>query len=366
MKKILVIGLTERMGGVETFIYNTTRFSDKSKFEYDFLCHGTDHTFFQDEITEFYNGVKHFYFVPSFKRQPIASYKALNNFFRAHASEYAYVHLETGATSEIIYVLPFVKKYNLKVITHSHNGNGYSPVINSLFRPAVNKVSIKELSCSKEATDWLFGSAKESDVEIINNGIDTHRFTFDADARKRIRRKYKLTENDLVIGHIGRFSEQKNHKFILQVFAEVLKMDPNARLMLIGTGELENEVKRQAKDLAIFDRVIWAGIHNNTEDYYSAFDVFFMPSLYEGLPVVGIESQSEGLPCVFSDQITQQLAITDLCEFKPLNDSVSDWSRSILSKRNAGEKRRLYAKKVAEAGYSIEATIKQLEKVYEV
>jgi len=366
-KKILVIGLTERMGGVETFIYNTTRFSDKTKYEYDFLVHGTDHTVFQRNIEKFYNdGQNHFYFVPSIKKHPLEAYKELGKFYKNNAEKYDYVHLETGATSEIMYVYPFVKKYNLKVITHSHNGNGYSPIINSIFRPLVNSVSVKKLSCSREATNWLFGPQKSKEVITINNGIDTNRFTFNEKARKRIRNKYKISDSTFVVGHIGRFSEQKNHNFILNVFKNIVKENNDSVLMLVGVGELLNEVKKKVKEYHLESKVIFCGLQADTASFYSAFDVFVMPSLYEGLPIVGIEAQSEGLPCFFSDTISKKIKLTSLCTLISLNDPVTFWSKAILNVCTYSVSREKYPKIISKKEFSISSTIRQLEKIYEV
>lgn len=364
-KRILVIGLTDKMGGVETFIYNTTRFSDKNKYEYDFLVHGTNHTVFQKEITNFYNdGKKHFFFVPSIKRNPVASLKALSKFYKKNASKYDYVHLETGATSEIMYVYPFIKKYNLKVITHSHNGNGYTPIINVLFQPLVNKVSLKELSCSDEATNWLFGKKNKKNVITVNNGIDIHRFTFDLQSRKQIRNKYHISDDTLIIGHIGRFSEQKNHKFILKIFKSVLNERPNSILMLVGTGELEEKIQKQIRELNLQQKVILCGLQSKTEDFYSAFDVFLMPSLYEGLPVVGVEAQCEGLPCFFSDRISNKILITSNAYLISLEKSTYYWAKSILKINIDTNNRSKYSSQVIDAGYSIISTVHQLEDIY--
>lgn len=364
-KRILVIGLTERMGGVETFIYNTTRFSDKSKYKYDFLVHGTDHTVFQKEITDFYNdGEDHFFFVPSIKKHPVSSLRALSRFYKNNASKYDYIHLETGATSEIMYVYPFIKKYSLKVITHSHNGNGYTPVVNAIFRPLVNKASLKELSCSDEATNWLFGEKRQKSVITVNNGINVERFTFNVQARKEIRNKYHISDDALVIGHIGRFSEQKNHKFILKVFKQVLNQRPDAILMLVGTGELKDEIKKQISNLDLQQKVILCGLQAKTEDFYSAFDIFLMPSLYEGLPVVGVEAQCEGLPCFFSNNISREIGITDLSSFISLDESPIEWSRKILAKSLVDRKK--YPAIIDENDFSIRSTVKELESIYDV
>ncbi|KRL79706.1 glycosyltransferase [Ligilactobacillus equi] len=366
MKKILIIGLTERMGGVETFIYNTTRFSNKQKYVYDYLAHGTDKVVFQEEISKFYDNENHFYFVPSVKRNPIQALRALSKFYKEHGGEYDYVHLQTGATSELMYVLPFINKYKFKLITHSHNGNGYSPVINSIFKPLVNLTSTKKLSCSNEATDWLFGKKYEDNVEIINNGIDSEQFTFNLEKRKYIRNKYNLTESKFVVGHIGRFSEQKNHVFIIKIFKEIVKKNSNAVLMLVGTGELEESIKELVKKNNLIDKVIFCGLQKDTAAYYSAFDVFLMPSLYEGLPIVGIEAQSEGLPCYFSTSISEQIKITKNANLVSLNNSSAEWAKKITESKVALNERKGFAKVINDNGYSIRGTVRKLEEIYEV
>lgn len=364
-KRILVIGLTERMGGVETFIYNTTKFSNQNKYEYDFLVHGTDHTVFQNEITEFYNEKNHFYFIPSFKKSPIQAIKALFSFYKKNGNKYDFVHLETGAASEVVYVFPFCLFNRFKLISHSHNGGGYSPVINSLFRPIINLSSSIRLACSAEASNWLFGSNNIDKVKIINNGIDTNRFKFNPVARKRIRDQYHINENTFVIGHIGRFSEQKNHKFIIEIFSEIKKVRPNSKLMLIGVGELQPSIKKLVKSLKLNTDVIFCDLKSNTQDYYSTFDVFLMPSLYEGLPVVGIEAQSEGLPCFFSSKISNLIKITDNANILLLTDSAEKWASKIVLSSASIENRKDYAGIVKEKGFSIESTVRELEKTYE-
>ena len=365
VKRVLVIGLTERMGGVETFIYNTTRFSNKDKYVYDFLVHGTDGTVFQKEITKFYNNENHFFFVPSFKKNPFSAIKALHKFYKENDNRYDFVHLETGAASEIVYVFPYCLSNSFKLITHSHNGNGYSPFINSLFKPVVNLSSSVKLACSVEAAKWLFGKRNLSKVKIINNGIDTNRFTFNEASRRKIRNQYGIHDDTLLIGHIGRFSEQKNHKFILEIFRKIREKEPNAKLMLIGVGELQEEIKKRVNQLGMEDNVIFGGLKSNTEDLYSAFDVFLMPSLYEGLPIVGIEAQSEGLPCFFSSNISGFIKITSNANILSLDDEPEIWANKVIRSWKASQNRKDYSKVVLNKGFSIKSTVKELERVYE-
>lgn len=363
-KRILIIGLTERMGGVETFIYNTTTHSDKTKYKYDYLVHGTDHCVFENEINTFYNdGEQHIFFCEKYKSNPFACIRHLKKFYAKNGNKYDYIHFQSGSTAEILYVYPFCKKYGIKVISHSHNGNGYSPILNRLFRGLVNRVTSERLSCSAEATQWLFGMKYLNRTQLIVNGVDTNRFTYNEKMRKEIRNQYGLT-TELIIGHIGRFSEQKNHIFMLEIFKSLLKRDPTAKLLLVGVGELQNKIQKLSSSLQIDKSIIFAGKQIRTEDYYSAFDIFLMPSLYEGLPIVGVEAQCEGLECLFSDQIDKQILITDRAKMLSLNDSPEVWVDAILSSQNTN--RLKYPAEILKSGYSLTDTIKALEKIYEV
>lgn len=364
-KRILIIGLTDRMGGVETFIYNTTRFSDKQKYVYDYLIHGADHCVFQKEIMHYYGeDISHIHFVRKIKSNPIGWLRDMLKFYSINGRRYDYIHLQTGSASEMIYAFPFCLFYKIKLIAHSHNGNGYSPIINGLFRLLLNRSSNKKLACSNVAAKWLFGKAAKEAV-IINNGIDTDRFSFNVEKRNRIRKVYGIA-NEYVIGHVGRFSEQKNHEKILEIFIEVKKYVTNTKLLLVGGGEKEEMIRQLVKKLSIEDAVIFAGKQMEIEAYYSAFDVFLMPSLYEGLPIVGIEAQSSGLSCYFSDRIDKQIMITDRAKMLPLNSSSSVWAEAIINEKQLEQERLKYAKIIDDKGYSINSTIKILEVIYEV
>lgn len=366
MKRILVIGLTEKMGGVETFIYNTTINSNKNKIKYDYLIHSSNDCVFKKEISEFYNdGENHFYFFPKFKKNPLKCIIELFKFYKKNKDTYDFIHLETGSTAEVVYVFPFNLFIKAKVITHSHNGNGYNRLINAIFKPIVNIISYKKLSCSNEATKWLFGKKYISGTTIINNGIDHNKFRFSNKYRKEIRKKYAIKDKK-VIGHIGRFSPQKNHDFIIKLFEKIYKNDNNFCLLLVGVGELEDTIKEKVNQLGLNDCVIFAGLQMEAYKYYSAFDYFLMPSLYEGLPIVGIEAQNSGLVCLFSDTIDKDILITDRAYMIALSSEISEWTKKICSTfDNDISKRENYADIIDNKGYSINNTVKVLQKIYE-
>lgn len=361
MKKVLIIGLTERMGGVETFIYNTTVFSNKENIQYDYLVHGTDHAQFQKQITDFYGDNHHFHFVGHFKSKPIKTMWELFKFYKTH--HYDAVHLQTGATFEVVYTFPYNILFGLKVICHSHNGNGFSNFQNAIFRPILNYCANRRLACSQVAADWLFGKNKGKTAEVIKNGIDVNRFTYSEQKRMRMREKYAI-EDKFVVGHIGRFSEQKNHQFILKIYQEILVKRQDSILFLVGTGELLQEVKTAAVKMQLDKHIIFVNGTSSPEDYYCLFDVFLMPSLYEGLPIVGVEAQCEGLDCYFSDNISSEIAITDCCHIYSLNHTAKEWATFILEGEKKKAQRELYPKLVSQAGFSIQYVVSRLEQIY--
>ncbi|MCR5294933.1 MAG: glycosyltransferase [Lachnospiraceae bacterium] len=361
-KRVLVIGLTERMGGVETFIRNVTIHSDPKAFRYDFLVHGADHCVFQKEIEEFYGEPGHFHFIEKYKRNPLRCLADLLKFYRERGEVYDWIHLETGAASEILYVFPFCLFLRARVIVHSHNGNGYHPLENRLFRILVNLAADRRVACSQAAAEWMFGKRKAKGALILENGIDAERFRFSKEKREVLRERYHIGDV-LLIGHVGRFSEQKNHPFLLKIFREILKERPEARLLLVGKGEREEEIRALCASYRIEDSVIFAGSTDDSAPFYSAFDVFVMPSLYEGLPLAGIEAQASGLPCIFSDAIDSRIRITDRAALLPLSAGEAHWAAEILGRKPEGE-REAYAAALSGQGYGMTETLTKLKKLY--
>lgn len=353
------------MGGVETFIYNTTTNMDKSKYDFYYMVHGSNDCVFEKEINNYYKNEKHIYYFESFKKHPISCFCKLYKFYKKYGHEFDFVHLETGTCSEVVYVFPFNFLFKFKVITHSHNGNGYSKVFNNIFKPIVNIISYKKLSCSLEASKWLFGNKNINNVTIINNGIDNNRFKFSKKSRNKIRKELNIKDNDFLIGHIGRFSLQKNHEKIIDIFKCILRKKSNSYLALIGVGEKEQEIRDLVlKDSLLKKHVLFLDKRMNTEEYYSAFDCFLMPSLYEGLPIVGIEAQCSGLTCFFSDTIDHKILITDKSTLVSLDENSESWATKIINNTKTNYDRSIYSDIIDKAGYSQNNTLSALEEVY--
>jgi len=217
-------------------------------------------------------------------------------------------------------------------------------------------------SCSDAAARFCFGKnvTNKSNYSLIKNGVNVNDFTFDKEKRNEKLVKLNI-ENRFVIGHVGRFEPEKNHEFILDVFNEVYKKDENAILMLVGEGSLKKHVEQRAVNMGLIDNIMFLGKRNDVNELMQVFNVFLLPSFFEGLPVVGVEAQASGLPCIFADTITTETDITGLCKFLSLENK-EEWVTAILSAK--GKARINTQKLLKKAGYDVESQTKWLEKFY--
>ena len=248
-------------------------------------------------------------------------------------------------------------------IAHSHNTTCEHQEVDKLLRPIFNRAYTKAFACGSEAGKWMFGNRE---FVIIPNGRDIKKYEYNAQNRINYRNKLKIPRNALVVGHVGRFNVQKNHEYLLRVFEELYKNDRNTYLILVGTGEKIDEIKDLVKKSTIRDNVIFTGVIDNVADYLSAFDVMLLPSLYEGLPMVVIEWQIAGLPCIVSDTVTKECAITPLVEFKSIKESPKNWARNIMgiSLQDREKNKEVLFSSIRKAGYDIEFGAERLRNIY--
>ena len=362
MKRILhVVSLMNR-AGQETLIMNLYRNINRNEFQFDFLCTLSGKGDYDDEIETL--GGKIYYLPKSsipiphlYNLGTIWNYKA---FFKSH-SEYAIVHFHNyHAYSVLIQILGAKLGGVERIFVHSHNTYAPNPHIHKFVKPLLKLFTCNRLACSVPGGYWMFGN---SDFVVINNGIDITQFQFDLNDRERIRKEFNVCDSEKLICHIGLFNYQKNHDFILKIFSGLQQYETNYRLLLVGTGELEEHIIQLTKTLGLSDKVIFAGIRSDVSKLLSACDVFFFPSLFEGLGIVLIEAQANGLPIVCSDAIPQEAIV---CEnVIKLNFAVSEniWQKALIAQTKQEHNVNNYMF-VKEANFDISSSAKQLEMLY--
>ena len=358
IKVIHVLGKLQ-MGGAETLVMNIYRNIDRSKIQFDFIVHGDEIGDYEEEILKMGGKI---YRVPKYKGYNHFEYKkSWNIFFKEHP-EYKIIHCHIRSTASII--LKIAKKYGLKTISHSHstsNGKGVSSLVKYFFQKNIPQYADYLFACSKKSAQWLYGNKLFSSNKcfIINNAIDFNKFAFNDSFRKEIRKKYNISDESFVVGHVGRFDKVKNHHFIIDIISKT-KKDKNIVYMLCGDGPLKEEIKSIVESKKMSRNVIFVSSTSEIYKYYSAFDLFILPSLYEGLGMVLIEAQYSGLKCVVSPFIPSESKVSDNYIIKDL--SVDLWSEFILTKTIS--KRKCVSLYAAINDYDINSICKYLENFY--
>lgn len=312
-------------GGIENFIMNYYRNIDRSKVQFDFLVHYDEEGYYDDEIKAL--GGKIYYTNVRRDKNVIKYIKFLNKFFKEH-KEYKIIHGHMPGLAPIYF---FIAKINgIKVrIAHSHVTDTEKTLKGFILKPIIKLIkyfSNTYFSCSQEAGKFMFG---KKEFIIVKNAIDFEKFKFDQNKREKIRKQLKLND-EFVVGCIGRFNHQKNHTFLLDIFSEMLKIKSDSKLVLIGEGKLEDEIKEKARNLGILENIIFLGVKDNIQDYYNAFDIFVLPTNFEGLGIVLIESQVNGLQTFTSDIVPEETKVSKLIHFISLKNDASYWAKEIM------------------------------------
>ena len=254
------------------------------------------------------------------------------------------------------------------ILLHSHasgtdgNHRGLKRKLHMASRRFLKWTGTGYVSCSDLAADWMFPNVKTRKITIIHNGVDLDKFRFDPVKRAAVRSEWGL-EDAFVLGHVGRFEYQKNHTYLVDIFAAVRDRVPDARLFLVGEGSLQDEMRKKVEDLGLSDRVIFAGLSREVEKLLSGFDVFVLPSHFEGLPIVGVEAQAAGLPVLFADTITKEARLTDDAWFLPIGEGdVPQWAEK-LAALNGAERGDPYERLKAQH-FSLDDTIQEFLDLY--
>lgn len=337
-------------GGAETFMMKLFRTS-QGEIVFDVININSEKNFYDDEIISL-GGEIH---VPKTK---------INNKFQeikyikkiVKEKKYKNVIINADNNLQLYRILAAKKAGADNIIIRSMNtkvtGGFIKKILHKLIRPFTNKLGNIKIAPNTESAIHMFGKREtKKNVYIVNNGIDTNKFKFSNEKRTE-KRKHLGLDAEYLIGHVGRFSEQKNHDYLLDVFYEYIKTNSNAKLLLIGKGDLKEKVKIKAKNLNILDKIIFKEGINNIQDYYMAMDVLVFPSLYEGLPNVVVEAQATGLPCLISNTISKEVVLTDLVNMLSIKVDSVNWAKKTddFNVKN----REVYAGILKEKGYDIE------------
>lgn len=355
--------MTSGVGGVETFISNLLDKIDKKHFKVDLLL-------FQEVDHKYTRTIKEankVYYVSAINKNPLKYFVDIVKFYKYH--NYDIIHVNECTAKLFVYCWPciFVKK--TKLIVHSHSGNGKKSLSHMILKKWQNSVADEFWSCSKEATQWMFGKkgSKKKLVKMINNGINVKKYLYSPSIRSIYRNKLDIGTKTTVIGSIARFETQKNHAFIINIFNNYLKTHPNSLLILVGNGSLKENIINKTIELGIKKNVLYLGNRDDIPELLQTFDVLLMPSFYEGLPFVGLESQAAGVPIVASDTVDKGLKITNLIHFLSLNANMSEWLNAIdnaITHNNRNEDQDYIKKSFLNAHYDLNETIRYIEKSY--
>lgn len=341
--------------GISNVILNLYRGLDHETVDADLVV-----TKAPDEkyLTEFHGNHDEIICIPRRSRHPVAYAVKLMQIIRN--GQYSLIHVH-GSSSTMAIELFLAWLAGCKVrIAHGHNTDCRHRVIHTLLKPLLQALCTHRLACSEAAGKWLYGGR---DCEVIRNGIDTGRFAFCEKDRSCIRGELGIQQEDILIGHIGMFNDVKNQGFLL----EVLKQLPvNYKLAMVGSGGSMKTIKEKTLAMGLTERVFFAGTVANPESYYSAFDIKVLPSLYEGLPLVLMEAQSSGLPCLISDRITREVDVTGNVRFLPVDQGAELWVKEILSagRYDRQDASKQAIKRICMSGFDISAATEQLASCY--
>lgn len=360
MKRILQFGMTPNYGGVEAFIMNIYRSLNHNEIQFDFWVNSNEKIAYEEEIlklggrvirSNFYSRKKHFF----------KHYGEIINYFKNNKDVIA-IHINKANIRDIdLLLIAYLMKIPVRII-HSHIANisfkmGFMERIN---KNIISIISTNLLACSQDAGKYMFGNYS---FDIVKDAVNIDIYKFNNDNRKKIRQEYNIDDDCFLVGSIGRFCEQKNTLFIIDIFREIKLNIPNSKLILIGSGHLKDELVEKIKKAKVEDSVILTGEVLNVNEYYSSMDVFLFPSLYEGFGMVLLEAQISGLTCIASkDVIPQEVNVTNEIKWVSLNQDANQWAESVCKYK--GVKRYNKIGCIKSNGFDIKDVVKKMKNIY--
>ncbi len=353
MTRMLHIVGSMSPSGIGNYIMNVYRNIDRKKVQFDFIVHEHRDVSFDEEIRRL--GGRLFY-VTRKSVSPVKNFREICRVVRRGRYRIVFRHTDTSTVA--LDLLAAMLGGARVRIAHSHSTSTPGVRMHKLFQPMLNMLCTRRFACSERAGKWLYG---DRPFEVIINAIRLDEFAFDPALRERMRQKEGLGSG-LVIGHVGNLLPVKNHLFMLEIMAEVVKRKKDARMLFVGDGEMRVQIEELRNKLGLEKQVILTGVRTDTAALLQAMDVFLFPSRYEGLPIAVVEAQCSGLPCLLSDVITKDVDVTDAIVRMPLSASPATWAERILEvalRRRTASDERLFAKK----GFDIRQMVKRYEEL---
>lgn len=354
--RILHIVSFMQRGGLETMIMNCYRNIDREQIQFDFIVHRSFRSDYDDEIETLGGKI---YRLPRLNPFSLKYKTALVQFFRNHP-EYRVVHCHLDCMSAL--PLAAAKQCGVPVrIAHAHSNNqirNWKYPLKKIYMRKIPAVATHFFACSEEAGRWMFPG---QNVSFIKNGIDTSSFSYNEMVRNEVRRELGL-EKCLTIAHVGRFMPEKNHMFLLDIFADVHRQRPDAKLLLVGNGPLMEKIQDKVNALELRESVFFLGVRDDVHRLWQAVDVFVLPSLYEGLSLTAVEAQTAGVQCLLSDTVSAKCKMTSNVVFASLSESSACWADLVL--RANLSSRTSQHRAIQDAGFDAIATAKSLEAFY--
>lgn len=357
--KVLQFGLSSNHGGVESFVFNYARSLKKNAIVFDYVDILGDGLAHSQQLIEDGSII---YTLKDSRKHPLLAFRQIKKIITEGG--YSCVHINMLSAANLVPVIAALQ-CKVRVIVHSHNTQTVGiqrKILHRLNSGYLRTCPVTRLACGTEAGRWMFGKKA---FEVIPNAIDTDCYQYNEETRKKLRNELSIGEETVVLGFVGRLFTQKNPVYLAEIlYAVKRKISADVKLLIIGDGELLEDVKNKATQLGVAQDIVYAGRKDHTAGWYSAMDMFLLPSLWEGLPLVGVEAQAAGLPSFFSDKITNETGLTDLVHFCALTESADNWAEEIAKCLDTSADRCKYADEIAQSRFSILNSAKLLCKLY--
>ena len=368
MKRILVCGLVPDIGGLEKIVLDFYNHIDTNEFELEFLLQGSEDVEFSDHFKNLCRNPLIVHRIPKLRPHIKQALKEWDIFFKENAHRYDILWSNQNGLTHLEF-LKLAKKYGIeKRIVHGHcaTADKFYRFIHPINRLFVGKYATDFWACGIEALNHFYHGKERNKALVVHNAIEVEKFLYDEEKKIQLRKEYHIPEDCLVVGQVSRlYEKQKNQSFCVKVFSEIVKKEPNSRLVFIGRGDTAF-LQSLAEQYGVADKVIFTGLKTNVGEMLNLLDVFFFPSNFEGLPIVLIEAQANGLPVVTASHLPDARILENFDNSLSLNDSLEEWSDKILSVRDGRILDNEYVlKKISEHGYEIKLATRQLEKLFE-